>query len=136
MVYNRTLADGTVLTFGASGWTWHGVFVLQDYETGSLWFPGLSFRGGNDFGRDHLGSRMQPAAAHVFGEADNAIQPLLDAGHGHKCATPAPAVDQPFFNQQFQRLARKVGNDLCLCNPCPPIDYQFKAASWPMMPGR
>ena len=49
MVYNRTMADGTVLTFGASGWTWHGIFVLQDYETGSLWFPGLSFRGGNDF---------------------------------------------------------------------------------------
>ena len=48
MVYNRTMADGTVLTFGASGWTWHGIFVLQDYETGSLWFPGLSFAGGND----------------------------------------------------------------------------------------
>ncbi len=48
MVYNRTL-DGEVLTIAASGWTWHEIFVLQDYETGSLWFPGLSFPGGTDF---------------------------------------------------------------------------------------
>lgn len=48
MVYNRTLEDGTVLTFGASGWTWNGIFVLQDYETGSLWFPGLTFEHGNE----------------------------------------------------------------------------------------
>ena len=48
MVYNRTL-DGEVLTIAASGWTWHQIFVLQDYETGSLWFPGLSFPGGTDF---------------------------------------------------------------------------------------
>lgn len=42
-MYGRTLEDGTVLTLAASGWTWNGIFVLQDYETGSLWFPGLSF---------------------------------------------------------------------------------------------
>ena len=48
MVYNRTL-DGETLTIAASGWTWHQIFVLQDFETGSLWFPGLSFPGGTDF---------------------------------------------------------------------------------------
>jgi hypothetical protein len=48
VVYNRTL-EGEVLTIAASGWTWHQIFVLQDYETGSLWFPGLSFPGGTDF---------------------------------------------------------------------------------------
>ncbi len=48
MVYNRTL-DGQVLTIAASGWVWHRIFVLWDYETGSLWFPGLSFPGGTDF---------------------------------------------------------------------------------------
>ena len=48
MVYNRTL-DGETLTIAASGWTWHRIFVLQDYETGSLWFPGLGFPGGTDF---------------------------------------------------------------------------------------
>jgi hypothetical protein len=48
VVYNRTL-DGEVLTIAASGWTWHQIFVLQDYETGSLWFPGLSFPGGRSF---------------------------------------------------------------------------------------
>jgi len=48
VVYNRTL-DGETLTIAASGWTWHQIFVLQDYETGSLWFPGLSFPGGTDF---------------------------------------------------------------------------------------
>jgi hypothetical protein len=45
VVYNRTL-DGETLTIAASGWTWHQIFVLQDYESGSLWFPGLSFPGG------------------------------------------------------------------------------------------
>lgn len=49
-MYSRTLQDGTpdgrVLTFAASGWTWHNIFILQDLETGSLWFPGLNFDGG------------------------------------------------------------------------------------------
>ncbi len=49
-MYSRTLDDGTpegrVLTFAASGWTWQLIFVLQDLETGSLWFPGLKFNGG------------------------------------------------------------------------------------------
>lgn len=37
------------MTFAASGWVWHNIFILWDYETGSLWFPGLSFPGGSDF---------------------------------------------------------------------------------------
>ncbi len=37
------------MTFAASGWTWHDIFILWDYETGSLWFPGLGFPGGTDF---------------------------------------------------------------------------------------
>ncbi len=49
-MYSRTLDDGTpggrLLTFAASGWTWQNIFVLQDLETGSLWFPGLNFDGG------------------------------------------------------------------------------------------
>jgi hypothetical protein len=32
-------AGGLVLDLGASGWTYHDVFVLYDRETGSLWFP-------------------------------------------------------------------------------------------------
>jgi len=28
-----------VLELGASGWTYHAVFVLYDRETGSLWYP-------------------------------------------------------------------------------------------------
>lgn len=49
-MYSRRLDDGSpegrLLTFAASGWTWQNIFVLQDLETGSLWFPGLSFNGG------------------------------------------------------------------------------------------
>lgn len=41
--------NGQTLTFAASGWTWHDIFILWDMETGSLWFPGLSFPGGSDF---------------------------------------------------------------------------------------
>jgi hypothetical protein len=41
--------NGQTLTFAASGWVWHDIFILWDYETGSLWFPGLSFPGGTDF---------------------------------------------------------------------------------------
>jgi hypothetical protein len=48
VVYNRTL-DGETLTIAASGWTWHQIFVLQDYESGSLWFAGLSFPGGRSY---------------------------------------------------------------------------------------
>ena len=40
-MYSRTL-DGRVLTLAASGWTYdegdYNLFVLQDYETGSLWY--------------------------------------------------------------------------------------------------
>lgn len=42
--YNRVL-DGETLTIAASGWTWHDKFVLQDYETGSLWWTGLGLEG-------------------------------------------------------------------------------------------
>ena len=49
-MYSRLLDDGSpagrVLTFAASGWTWQQIFVLQDLETRSLWFPGLKFDGG------------------------------------------------------------------------------------------
>jgi len=49
-VYSRKLDDGSpdgrILTFAASGWVWQNIFVLQDLETGSLWFPGLNFNGG------------------------------------------------------------------------------------------
>jgi hypothetical protein len=41
--------DGEILTFAPSGWTWHDIFILWDYETGSLWFPGLQFPGGSDY---------------------------------------------------------------------------------------
>jgi hypothetical protein len=41
--------NGQTLTFAASGWTWHDIFILWDHETGSLWFPGLAFPGGTDF---------------------------------------------------------------------------------------
>jgi hypothetical protein len=37
-VYNREL-DGTVLTLGASGWTYVYTFVLFDQETNSMWLP-------------------------------------------------------------------------------------------------
>ncbi len=47
-VFERVL-DGEILTIAASGWTWHRIFVLQDYETGSLWFPGLSYPGQPDY---------------------------------------------------------------------------------------
>jgi hypothetical protein len=40
-VYSRSL-DGAVLTIAASGWTYnegaYNLFVLRDYETGSLWY--------------------------------------------------------------------------------------------------
>jgi hypothetical protein len=40
-VYSRSL-DGEVLTLSASGWTYdegaYNLFVLRDYETGSLWY--------------------------------------------------------------------------------------------------
>jgi hypothetical protein len=32
-------AGELVLDLGASGWTYHDVFVLNDRETGSLWYP-------------------------------------------------------------------------------------------------
>jgi hypothetical protein len=32
-------AGDLVLDLGASGWTYHDVFVLYDGETGSLWYP-------------------------------------------------------------------------------------------------
>lgn len=32
-------AGELVLDLGASGWTYHNVFVLYDRETGSLWYP-------------------------------------------------------------------------------------------------
>lgn len=34
-----------MLTMAASGWTWNGLFVLQDYETGSLWWTGIGVAG-------------------------------------------------------------------------------------------
>jgi hypothetical protein len=47
-VYSRELADGRRLTFAASGWTWHGVFILQDLDTGSLWFTGVGVAGNDN----------------------------------------------------------------------------------------
>jgi len=44
-VYSRELEDGRRLHFAASGWTWMGVFILQDLETGSLWFTGVGVAG-------------------------------------------------------------------------------------------
>ena len=44
MVYSRNL-NGRVLTFAASGWTWNSLFVLQDLETGSLWWTGIGVAG-------------------------------------------------------------------------------------------
>ena len=41
-MYSRE-ANGRIITFGASGWTYQNTFVLYDLETRSLWFggPGL-----------------------------------------------------------------------------------------------
>lgn len=46
-MFSRNL-DGQILTIAASGWTWHGKFVLQDYETGSLWWTGLGLDGNDE----------------------------------------------------------------------------------------
>lgn len=35
------------MTMAASGWTWHDKFVLQDLETGSLWWTGVGLDGNN-----------------------------------------------------------------------------------------
>ena len=43
-MYSRNL-DGQILTIAASGWTWHDKFVLQDLETGSLWWTGPDING-------------------------------------------------------------------------------------------
>ena len=43
-MYSRNL-DGLELTFAASGWTWNEVFILQDHQTGSLWFTGRGVAG-------------------------------------------------------------------------------------------
>jgi hypothetical protein len=43
-VYSRNL-NGQILTMAASGWTWHDKFVLQDLETGSLWWTGVGIEG-------------------------------------------------------------------------------------------
>lgn len=43
-MYSRIL-DGRELTFAASGWTWNDVFILQDLQTGSLWFTGRGVAG-------------------------------------------------------------------------------------------
>ena len=43
-MYSRNL-DGQILTMAASGWTWHDKFVLQDLETGSLWWTGVGLDG-------------------------------------------------------------------------------------------
>lgn len=40
-VFDRTLPDGTVLTFQSTDMVWNGAHVLQDQETGSLWVGGL-----------------------------------------------------------------------------------------------
>ncbi len=33
------------MTMAASGWTWHEKFILQDLETGSLWWTGVGMDG-------------------------------------------------------------------------------------------
>ncbi|RKZ14115.1 hypothetical protein DRQ50_09530 [bacterium] len=43
-MYSPKLGE-RVLEFAASGWTWHNVVVLQDLETGSLWFTGVGMAG-------------------------------------------------------------------------------------------
>lgn len=43
-MYSREL-DGEHLTFAASGWTWNDIFILQDLQTGSLWFTGRGVAG-------------------------------------------------------------------------------------------
>ena len=37
-VYSRTLPDGRILRFAASGWTYDNTFVLYDFQTESLWY--------------------------------------------------------------------------------------------------
>ena len=36
-MYSREI-DGEILTISASGWTYDRLFVLYDYETGSIWY--------------------------------------------------------------------------------------------------
>ena len=43
-MYGRSLA-GQTLTLAATGWTWAGVFVLWDHETGSIWYGGPGAEG-------------------------------------------------------------------------------------------
>jgi len=47
---NSRRIDDTVLTLGASGWTYVSTFVLYDRETESLWYPR---RGEDDVYRFH-----------------------------------------------------------------------------------
>ena len=43
-VYSREIND-KVLTLSASGWTYQSIFILYDYETGSLWYPISAWNG-------------------------------------------------------------------------------------------
>ena len=43
-MYSRNL-NGQIMTMAASGWTWHDKFVMQDLETGSLWWTGVGLEG-------------------------------------------------------------------------------------------
>ena len=74
-MYSRLLDDGSpagrLLTFAASGWTWQQIFVLQDLETGSLWFPGLKFDGG-----------LSKFLVCVSGELQDAELPAVDSFRG------------------------------------------------------
>ncbi len=54
MVYGREI-DGTVTTFGTTGYTYNNTFVLYDRLTGSVWYPmsdsGFDAIGGPALGR-------------------------------------------------------------------------------------
>jgi len=55
--------DDTVLTLGASGWTYRNTFVLHDRQTGSMWLPRPDAEGVMRFegiAGEHAGRALEP----------------------------------------------------------------------------
>src|SRR5690606_8286474 len=57
------------------------------------------------------GIGLEPAAAHILGEADDASQPLVDLRLGDERPAPALAHDQAVVHQQVERLPDGVPAD-------------------------
>lgn len=67
MVYGREL-NGTVTTFGTTGYTFNNTFVLYDRLTGSVWYPR------NDSGFDAIGGSARGGWIPFLGKP--AVMPL------------------------------------------------------------